>query len=315
MHRSLNPLLFLAAVCAGMAARAAVWTGTDWDGAGQDFRVTGVWVGGAAVSGATSLRKTAAVAGQPAVGPRQFTAHYFVRPGFHQSYGNGAAGNAPGTDQDFSFSLPSGCLQVSVPAGTFSAPYVLSAVVPGFLPDVVSRVSRLNPTAVSLELAVAPTMTPRKALAVTACYRDQDISGAVEAHLKLAYFPDAGDLWVPLPSSIDADNNRAGAASAHLGLWRLVELVPSGGLDAAAVYPNPLTPGRGVMTFSNLPAGARLRVYSFAGRKVRELVTDAAGQAQWNGANDGGETVASGTYFVFIEGAGADRTLKVQVQR
>jgi hypothetical protein len=279
---------------------------------GLSYCFSGAWAGGAAVADAHSTRRVTATAGQPAVGHRQFTVSFFLRPGFHQSFGSSSSGDDPGVDRVYSFSLPTGCLEVSVPAGCFTAPYTLAAVVPGFLPEPVSPVSPVKATGVSLELTVSPTMTPRKPLAVTACYRDQDVTGAQENRLKLATFP-GNDVWTLLPTSIDPTNNLAAAASAHLGLWRLLEQVPAEGLGSVAAYPNPLS--RGAMTFSGLPAGARLRLYSFDGTAVRELASDGAGQASWDGRNGAGEAVASGTYFVFIDGAVGERTLKVQVQR
>lgn len=74
----------------------------------------------------------------------------------------------------------------------------------------------------------------------------------------------------------------------------------------------PGIPGYDTMTFSNLPEGTQIKIYTLHGELVREL--DAT-QALWNGRNSNGESVSSGVYFVRIHGPGAEKTLKVAVQR
>ena len=69
------------------------------------------------------------------------------------------------------------------------------------------------------------------------------------------------------------------------------------------------------MRFQNLPAGARLRVYTFAGALVKDLSADGSGLASWDGTNQSGAPAASGVYFVFAQGAGTSKTIKVAVQR
>lgn len=79
-----------------------------------------------------------------------------------------------------------------------------------------------------------------------------------------------------------------------------------------AVGPNPFSPRRGAVSVQNAGAGGRVRVYDFAGEKIRELVADAAGDVQWDGRNDAGELVASGTYFFHFDVG--DRIVKVGIQ-
>ena len=69
------------------------------------------------------------------------------------------------------------------------------------------------------------------------------------------------------------------------------------------------------MTFSLFPPEARVRIHSFSGSLVRELRADAFGRAQWDGADAAGGPAASGVYFVFIEGNGTRKTMKIIVQR
>jgi hypothetical protein len=69
------------------------------------------------------------------------------------------------------------------------------------------------------------------------------------------------------------------------------------------------------MTFSLLPAEARLRIYTISGRLVKDMTADAAGLAGWDGTNESGRPAASGFYFLFIQGAGRSETIKLALQR
>jgi flagellar hook assembly protein FlgD len=69
------------------------------------------------------------------------------------------------------------------------------------------------------------------------------------------------------------------------------------------------------MRFQGLPVDARLRIYTLGGALVKDMGVDGQGQATWNGTNQSGATVASGVYFVFVQGAGSGKTIKIAVER
>ncbi len=93
----------------------------------------------------------------------------------------------------------------------------------------------------------------------------------------------------------------------------------SGGspLAAVQVFPNPLrfSAGHSAMHFTGLPAGARVRIYTLQGERVRDLAGNEFGSATWDGANQSGRRTASGIYVVYIQGGGGTRSFKVAVQR
>lgn len=93
------------------------------------------------------------------------------------------------------------------------------------------------------------------------------------------------------------------------------QAAPSTSVDAIQTACNPLRLNCQPLLFRNLPASARLRIYSFAGALVKDLSADVTGQASWDGTNQSGAQAASGAYFVFAQGAGARKTIRIAVQR
>ncbi len=74
------------------------------------------------------------------------------------------------------------------------------------------------------------------------------------------------------------------------------------GLSIEAVWPNPASGSTTIRFAVPLQDTARLDVYDLRGRLVRELRRDAGGpgtlEAVWDGRDDRGSPVASGTYFL-----------------
>lgn len=103
------------------------------------------------------------------------------------------------------------------------------------------------------------------------------------------------------------------------GSFMAGEVIPSAGVDGARIFPNPFTPRReSFMTFLNMPANARIRIYSMRGDLVYDRLADAKGMLTWPGLNKSGREVASGVYFAIIEHVGATlprKTLKLVVHR
>lgn len=111
----------------------------------------------------------------------------------------------------------------------------------------------------------------------------------------------------------------ASLAVCLLGAFSLSVLaVPSADFSAITVGPNPLrpmlNPGQ-VMTFRNVPAGTRVRMFTYTGEKVVELADDGSGNVVWDGKNRLGSYVASGVYIVLFTGDGGKRTMRVAIER
>ncbi|MEK7813809.1 MAG: T9SS type A sorting domain-containing protein, partial [Candidatus Desantisbacteria bacterium] len=82
------------------------------------------------------------------------------------------------------------------------------------------------------------------------------------------------------------------------------------------VFPNPFQPGKGdnVVNFANLPDNTTISIYNLTGELAWEKQGIISGSTSWNGRNDAGEPVASGTYIYVIRNAnGNKKTGKVAV--
>jgi hypothetical protein len=90
---------------------------------------------------------------------------------------------------------------------------------------------------------------------------------------------------------------------------------PSSSVAEVQIACNPLRPGCELLMFRNLPAEARLRIYTIAGALVKDMNADSNGDASWDGTNKSGAPCASGVYFVYAQGGGTRKTFKVAIQR
>jgi hypothetical protein len=84
---------------------------------------------------------------------------------------------------------------------------------------------------------------------------------------------------------------------------------------ALAAHPNPFNPNTTLRISGESGARVRLMVYDVTGRRVRQLddavLFGGSASAVWNGRDDHGERVASGTYFVRASTPSSAHTLKL----
>jgi len=149
-------------------------------------------------------------------------------------------------------------------------------------------------------------------------YTDADVSGLDETRLFIARSDSGRGMWVPVPSQVDPAGNWVTSHSDEFGLFQVMTLTPSTVVDTVKAWPNPLRPalaGNSQMTFSDLPAGVNLKIYTTAGELVAERTSNTVGIAEWNGRTDSGQRAASGVYLVRVAGPGGDKIIKVAVER
>lgn len=139
--------------------------------------------------------------------------------------------------------------------------------------------------------------------------------GADPAQLSIFLVTSQGLQAVP-----GAVNNGDGTVTASItqsGLYVLAGAV-SVDLSAAYAYPVPFKPSAGhtIITFKNLAADTKVRVYTIMGEKVVELSDDDAdGIIQWPVTNSDGDRVASGVYVYQIKNSHSEKRGKLMIIR
>ena len=92
-----------------------------------------------------------------------------------------------------------------------------------------------------------------------------------------------------------------------------------GSLKLLGAYPNPFNPRLNVAFEVLQPGPVRIAIHDLAGRLVRTLAVDVfptgVQRLVWNGTDDRGNGVASGTYLLRLEGDGALISEKVVLLR
>ena len=228
-----------------------------------------------------------------------------------------ATGSIGPSGGSLTFTPTPGAVTVTVPAGALSSPVAMTLSYPLSFPCVApDRLGALKATGVGMQIDLSPALQPSGSVFLSVGYREADVAGLDQTRLVLARC-DASGVWVPLASSPNPAAHAVRAATNHFSIFQLMGLAPASDLSGVNVFPNPLRPARGdtTFTFSNLPAEARVRIYTLRGELVKDLAAGASGLASWDATNQRGNKVASGVYFAFVQGAGASRTIEVAVQR
>ncbi len=227
------------------------------------------------------------------------------------------AAAASGTSgQTLTYAAAAGEASLSIPPGAFPGAVVVSFSVPTVFPDVSGGFAALDGIGIGLEITAAGGLQPSRELTISLPYSDASVGGRDESKFILARFDATARRFVPLVSTADPGNNRVTGKTSRLSLFQIMSAIPAG-LAAVKPFPNPLRPaaGHASMIFTNLPAGAVVRILTLDGRKVRDLAGNAAGQAAWDGRDLSGDKAASGIYLALVESADGRRTIKIAVQR
>ena len=70
------------------------------------------------------------------------------------------------------------------------------------------------------------------------------------------------------------------------------------------------------MKFDNLTNDSEIKIYTITGELVKTVdYTTQNGQAQWDGKNDSGKTVASGVYIALIKSQSQTQKIKFAVEK
>ncbi|MFH2203355.1 MAG: hypothetical protein ABIJ96_09595 [Elusimicrobiota bacterium] len=305
------PLFLLAAAAAGAATLA-----------GTNFQTLATSAGGGESAASTNFQTVATIA-QPAAGSAQ-SANFKLAGGFTaQAYAPAAfvpqqtTSISPGNSYTITHSLSGRAVEIGIPQGAFAEAVELTVRLPASVPAPGARMTPLA-GAVNLELSLNKAVQPLKDLRITLAYFDADAGGLTEANFVLARYDAVRALWIALPTQRDASANRISAQTDHLSKFQILQAGAAQSISEVTVGPNPLRPSRNPeqqMTFRNLSADARVRIYTYLGERLRELTVDGTGMAVWDGRNESGRRVASGVYLALIQGAGDKRIIRVAIER
>ena len=222
--------------------------------------------------------------------------------------------SSPAQALSFSGELPNGmAVAVTVPAAAFKEVTRIS----------ISSSATGSCGSLPMEAAVYSTNNlPQAPLTLSMSYNntifpgiETTISNNLNNLVLARYSADSGKC-LPLETRIDTVAKTITADLDHFSVFQL--MIKSAALDFSAVrvYPNPLYINRGInMNIINLPASAKVRIYTLSGDKVWEGTASPSGDIHWRGVNTAGITVASGVYLAAIESSAGKKVLKIAVER
>ncbi len=226
----------------------------------------------------------------------------------------------PGQQSSGTFSQAVGPVTLTVPASAFTVPVTITIKRPTNPPpcaDVSATTPGLTPTSIMAEFDIAEGIEPRTNVFLSMGYGGGAglPAGTDPARLVVARCDTARNEWEPLYSSVSGQT--VNAVTPHLSIFQVMAQSPATDISAVMVSNNPFRPSQGqtTMDFAHAPAGVRLRIYTVRGELVKDLSTNVSGMASWDGTNRSGRGVASGGYFVLIQGAGQEKTIPVVVER
>lgn len=230
-------------------------------------------------------------------------------------------------------------LTVTIPAGAFPAGTSASAIEGFFgtplttLSGARSNESAITPTGPQAAFCVSGASTclysggpqPSAPVLFSVVYSPGQLpSGLAENALQLMRFDPVAGQWTLVASHDDASAHVLTAYTTHFSLFApfFMTAATPGDLSPVQIFPQPWelgAPGSpyyaNVLTFSNLPAGAEVKLLTLAGELVWEGSASGSGVATWDGHNRFGRAAASGTYLCSISSGGTKRLRRVVLIR
>ena len=230
--------------------------------------------------------------------------------------------------------------RVRIPANAYAQDFFVALSTDASRPGIRQANTRLAALPGSPEfvrtLSVTPydsagnNIQPNAACVITLPYADADGDGLVDgslARLKTSSLAvwrldETKGLWVKQTgASIDSAARTVSQPVPHFSDYALLA-VPDADLTPVYAYPVPFRPGAkdaarygswtDLITFTNLPAYGKIRIYTVTGALVRELEA-APPSMKWDLKNSSGQTVASGVYLWEVTSGSSRKTGKLVV--
>ena len=169
---------------------------------------------------------------------------------------------------------------------------------------------------IGLSVTASPAIEPTTPLTLTLSYTPAEVTG-LNLNTASLLRVTGTNTCIPVETTINQPAEQFTATLNHISQFELGEVAAGTSVNSVLIYPNPLYPsrGNGYVTFQNLPAGARVRIYTVMGSMVFEGTADDSGLFHWPGTNRGGRLVASGVYLVYVTYQEKNDIYKVAVER
>ncbi|MBI4349010.1 MAG: fibronectin type III domain-containing protein [Elusimicrobia bacterium] len=216
-------------------------------------------------------------------------------------------------------------VRLQVPAESFPSETHLSVVtdVRLQLPPPWTNQGRLTPLGSSVGVAItAEGLQPKGLLTITMTYDPASLGGRDPQTMQMASFSEGSDQWSLLPTKVDPRTMTITAVTPHLSLFAPFFVTPAADLAAVQVFPQPWeigdagsAQGAPKLTFSNLPAAAKVRLLTITGELLWEERASAGGVLNWDGNTRFGGKAASGTYLALVEAGGLTKVRRVVIIR
>ena len=206
---------------------------------------------------------------------------------------------------------------LNIPPGAYSQNVQITLSEDSGLTCNASPAENLTPTNIEMSVSLNPTVEPQSPVTISLSYQNASIGSMNPQEFIIARCDEnSGNEWVPLPSTLDSISKTVTATSGHLSLFQIMQGTPPSSVSQFQVGPNPLRPSLGQTQMKFIvPPNSNIKIFTVTGEMVKDLTASSSGTASWDATNKSGARVASGVYFVIIQGSGGSKTIKVIVER
>jgi hypothetical protein len=216
-------------------------------------------------------------------------------------------------------------IQITIPPATFPSgtPVTVNTGVRFSMPPPRSDMAQLTPVGNGLGVDIsAGGLQPNRPVSIVVTYDAAAFPASLDPRsIVIARYDDTTRSWVLLPTRVDTQSRTITAETTHFSIFALFVSAAASALDAVKVSPVPWEPGSGsqfdaqVVTFSNMPAGTSVEIFTLLGESLWKGEAPASGAVTWDGRNSHRVRTGSGTYLAVIRGGGQRKVVRVVVTR
>ncbi len=217
-------------------------------------------------------------------------------------------------------------IQLLVPPATLppGTPVTINTSVAYELPTAVSNEAALIPLSSGFGFSIeAAGMQPQGNVSVIMTYNPLLLPpGAFAQNIQLARYDGTARQWTLLPTTVDVTQNVIVGRINHFSLYAPFLVTAGGDLSQINIFPTPWEPlsnntvlNAPVLTFTNMPANASIRIMAVSGALMWSGEAGSNGTLTWDGTNRFGRVIGSGTYLAIIGSQGKTTVKRLVIIR